>query len=179
MSVLGGTRTLGSRLRAGVLDPKMRYDRFMKAIMVASFATLLLTNCNAAKAEGPQILSQLSSKQDNLLISQIQSRNPGTLCSLTPADGHARLMSYGSEAVVDINAVPILLSYHPDMDGRGAKFTAKAIEISGKFRREPVTDLARTVSQHVSVQIETRSRSEHLEASWTCQAALITVQSAH
>ena len=148
-------------------------------MVAASGIGLLLTSCNAAKAQGPELLSPLSSKEDNLLIGKIESRNPGTLCSLSPSDGQARLMSYGREAVVDVNAVPTLLSYHPDRVGNGAEFTGKGVKISGQLKRENATDLAHTVSRNVTVDVQARGRSEHYPASWTCQATLVTVRLAH
>lgn len=144
--------------------------------MVALCAALFFAGCNSAKAQAPQLLSPLGGKQDNLLIGELESRHPGTLCSLVSADGQARLMSYGNEAVVDLAGVPTLLSYHPDDDGHGAEFIGKAVRISGKLLREPVTDPSRTDSHDVSVEVETRGRAEHLQATWTCQAALITVR---
>jgi hypothetical protein len=151
----------------------------MKAMIVGLSATLLLESCNAARAQTRPILSQLGGEQDNLLISEIEARNPGTLCSFTPADGHARLMSYGNEAVVDVGSVPILLSYHPNGPGHDDLFTSKAVKISGKLKRETLPDPYRTVSHHVIVKVESHGRAEPIEGSWTCQAGLLTVRTAH
>ena len=151
----------------------------MKTAMTIFCSALILASCNAARAQGHQILSPLSSKADNSLISEIQSRNPGTLCSLAPADGHARLMSYGNEAVVDIDSVPTLLAYRPGAAGRPAEFVGKAVDVSGMIKREPVNDLSHTVSHDVTVQVKSNGRHQPLQATWTCQAALITVRTAH
>jgi len=147
--------------------------------MITGWAAILLSSGAAAKAETPQMLSALGGNADNRLISQIQASNPGTLCSLVPADGHARLMSYGNEAVVDLGGVPTLLSYHPDSDRHGAQFTGKAIKISGNLVRERVTGLYATVSHEVTVQVRAKGHTRNFEAQWTCQSGLPTVSVAH
>jgi hypothetical protein len=151
----------------------------MNAFIVIGCAALSLAGCTASKAAGPQLLSELSSKEDNQLISQVQSRNPGSLCSLATKDGFARLMSYGREAVVDIDGAPTLLSYRADGNKGDAAFTGRAIRISGKLTRENVTDPFHTASRDVSVQVIAGGRIQHLEAQWICQAALISVDAAH
>ncbi len=80
--------------------------------MIVWSAALLLASCSSAKAEDSLTLLPLESNEDNGLISQVQSRNPGSLCGLI-INGSARLMSFGQQAVVDIDGKPAVLSYHP------------------------------------------------------------------
>jgi hypothetical protein len=150
----------------------------MKMLPATACAAVLLIGCNAAKAESPQLLA-LDRDADNRLISQIEYRNPGTLCSLVPADGQARLMSYGNEAVADLGGVPVLLTYHPDKAGDRAEFNGKGIRIAGKLIRESVTRPYATVSHDVSVEVEAEGHTENFKAAWTCQAKLLTVRVIH
>jgi hypothetical protein len=149
----------------------------MKLMALLACAVLAVAGCNAARAESPQMLRPVGGDADNALVAQIRSRNPGTLCAIV-SGGSARLMSYGNEAVVDINGVPTLLSYHPDNRG-GAEFTGKGIEISGKLARQRVTKPFATVSSDETVRVRTRGRTEPMRVSWTCQATLPTVRIRH
>ena len=146
-------------------------------MLAISCAALGLIGCNYARDQGSQILSELSGQRDNQLIDKIQSRNPGSLCALTTADGHARLMSYGNEAVVDVSGTPILLTYHLDRHGDGSEFTGSAIEISGKFTRERAIAIAplKVVSRDVTVQVKVGDRTDHFDARWTCQPREIKI----
>lgn len=117
----------------------------MKALMLAYSAAIFLTSCNAAKAQGSPILSQLNSKEDDALISDIQARNPGSLCTLGMDDGFARLMSFGKQAVVDVAGKPVVLSYHPSDRGNETNFTGAGIRISGDLARQVVTDIGKTI----------------------------------
>jgi hypothetical protein len=157
----------------------LRYGQIMKAILVACCAAILLTGCNAAKAQGASILSQLSGKQDNVLIAKIQARNSGSLCSLVTSDGAARLMSFGEKAVVDIDGRPTVLAYHPLAAGHEASFTGAGVRVSGDLARQAVMDLGKTISHDVTVEVQASGRAEHLQAHWTCQKSLLTVQTAH
>jgi hypothetical protein len=151
----------------------------MKAMTIVSWAALALTSCNAAKAAGPSILSPLGGDQDNALISEIQSRNPGSLCSLVTSDGLARLMSFGQQAVVDFDGKPSVLSYHRGPDRNHASFDGAGIRVSGALTRQDVKNIGKTASHHVSVDVEASGRSEHLSAEWTCQKALLSVAAGH
>ena len=151
----------------------------MKAITVVSGAALFLAGCNAARAEGPQLLSQLGGKQDNAVMAEIQARNAGSLCSLVTSDGHARLMSFGRQAVVDIGGKPRVLSYHPGPRDNQARFTGAGVRVSGDLTRQRVTGLGKTVSHPVDVRIDASGRVGHLHADWTCQQGLMTVQTVH
>jgi hypothetical protein len=151
----------------------------MKAVTIASWAALALTSCNTAKAAGPSILSPLGGKQDNALISEVRARNPGSLCSLVTTDGLARLMSFGQQAVVDVDGKPSVLSYHRGGGGNQASFDGAGVRVSGALTRQDVADLGKTASHDVSVYVEASGRSEHLSAEWTCQKALLSVTAGH
>jgi hypothetical protein len=88
-------------------------------------------------------------------------------------------MSYGNEAVVDVDSVPTLLSYRPDAADEGAAFVGNGITVRGKLQRENVTDLANTVSHDVNVQVQSGRLVERFPATWTCQAELMTVRAKH
>jgi hypothetical protein len=149
------------------------------SLAVASCLAVLVTGCNAAKAQGTSMLSQLSSKEDDALVSEIQARNPGSLCSLVTDDGSARLMSFGQRAVVDIGGRPAVLTYHAPAGGHEASFTGAGIRVSGDLLRQDVTELGKTISHGVTVKIQASGRAEHLQANWTCQRSLLTVRTAH
>lgn len=146
--------------------------------MLVATAAALLTNCSGARAQTGGILASLGGDADNRLIAAIQARNPGTLCAIVSA-GHARLMSYGNEAAIDLHGVPTTLTYHPHAHGGWAEFTGKNVSISGNLIRESVTRPFATVSHHVSVQVKAAGRAETLQADWTCQATLPTVRVIH
>jgi len=137
---------------------------------------LLIAGCNAADAKPAHILSPLQSTADNRLIAKLKTDNPGSLCALASSDGHALLMSFGERAVVDVGGTPSLLSYHPAADGEGASFTGRSIRVSGPLARRTVTDIGKTISHDVTVDIVAGRHSEHLAATWTCQADLLTVR---
>jgi hypothetical protein len=151
----------------------------MKARMVGCCAAVLLTSCNAAKAQSASILSQLSGKADNALIAEIQTQNPGSLCSLVTSDGAARLMSFGEKAVVDIDGRPTVLAYHRPVGGHEASFTGAGVQVSGDLARQAVTNVGKTISHDLTVEIQATGRAEHVQAHWTCQKSLVTVQTAH
>jgi hypothetical protein len=151
----------------------------MKALIAVSWAALTLAGCNAAKAEGPQLLSQLGGKQDNAVMAEIQARNTGSLCSLVTSDGLARLMSFGRQAVVDIEGKPAVLSYRRGPGNNQASFTGAGVRVSGDLTRQRVTELGKTVSHPADVEIEASGRVEHLHADWTCQQRLMTAQTVH
>jgi hypothetical protein len=148
-------------------------------LAVASCVAVLVVGCNAAKAQGSSILSELESTQDNALIGEIQARNPGSLCALVASDGHPLLMSFGRRAVVDINARPTVLTYQPSIGGHEASFTGRAVRVSGDLARQEVTDLSKTISHDVTVEVHAGGRTERLKAAWTCQKSLMTVRVAH
>ena len=146
----------------------------MKRMALLLCAASAVISCNVARAESPQMLRPVGGDADNALVAQIRSRNPGTLCAIV-SGGYARLMSYGNEAVVDVDGVPTLLTYHPDNRG-GAEFAGEGIEISGKLARQRVTDPVATLSNDVTVRVRARGRTVRFTASWTCQATLMTVR---
>ena len=150
----------------------MRLDLTIACCMV-----VLLTGCTVAKAQGSSILSDIGGKKDNALVAKVQGENPGSLCSLATKDGHARLMSFGPRAVVDINGTPAVLDYHPPVSGQ-ASFTGAGVRISGDLPRDDVTELGKTISHGVTVEVRASGRVEHLDADWTCQKSLIVVRKA-
>lgn len=150
----------------------------MRATGIGLGAALSLISCHAATAQDRHILSPLQGEADNSLVGELQSRDPGTLCSIA-FEGHAVLMSYGNEAVVDVDSVPTLLSYRPDAGDEGAAFVGNGITVRGKLQRENVTDLANTVSHDVNVQVQSGRLVERFPATWTCQAELMTVRAKH
>ena len=147
--------------------------------MAACCAAFLLASCSSAKAKDSQLLSPLAGKADNGLIDQVQSRNPGGLCSLVTKDGLARLMSFGRQGVVDVHGSPAILTYQPASHGNGGSFTGRGVRISGDLARQGVTQPGQTISRDVSVHVSIGDRTELLEASWTCQSALVTVRTRH
>ena len=149
------------------------------SLTAASCVALLVTGCNAAKAQGSSILLELQSKQDNALIAQIQARNPGGLCSLVASDGHALLMSFGQSAVVDIGGTPTVLAYHPPAGRKEAGFTRGAVRVSGDLARHEVTDFGKVISHDVTVAVHAAGRAERFQAKWNCQGPLMTVRVAH
>ena len=146
----------------------------MRMRTFACSAALVLTSCQAAKAESSTILARLDSKQDNELIREIEARNPGTLCAIVGGDGHALLMSFGQQAVVDVDGKPNLLSYHPSR-GNQASFTAPGIRVSGELERQDVTDFGKVISRDVAVKVRASGRAENIQAQWNCQMGLPTV----
>jgi hypothetical protein len=150
----------------------------MKAMMLACSAAVVATGCNAADAQRAVILSQLDGNADNAAIGEIQARNPGSLCSIVTKDGAARLMSFGQQAVVDVDGRPIVLSYHPSR-GEEASFTGGGIRVSGNLARQDVTDFGKVGSRDVTVKVQSNGRAENIQAKWTCQKALLTVRTSH
>ena len=155
-----------------------RGSYLMKAMMLACSAAVVLTSCNAAKAQGSAILSQLDGNEDNAVIGELQARNPGSLCSIVTRDGAARLMSFGQQAVVDADGRPVVLSYHPS-GGNEASFTGAGIRVSGDLARRDVTDFGKVESRDVNVKVQANGRAENIQAKWTCQKALLTVRTSH
>jgi hypothetical protein len=147
----------------------------MKAVMIACSAAVVLTSCNVAKAKDAAILSQLNGKEDNAVIGALQARNPGSLCSIVSGDGAALLMSLGQQAVVHIDGRPVVLSYHPS-GGTQATFSRAGIRVSGNLVRQDVTNVGKTSSHDVTVKVQANGRTENIQAKWTCQKALLTVQ---
>ena len=147
----------------------------MRTLACAAF---LIAGCNAANAKPAHILSPLQGAADNQLIAELKTDNPGSLCALV-SDGHALLMSFGERAVVDVGGTPSLLSYHPAADGERATFSGTSIRISGPLARRTVTDIGKTISHDATVDIVAGRHSEHLAATWTCQAGLPTVRVIH
>ena len=147
----------------------------MKMITVACSAAVVLTSCHAATARGATILSNLDRKEDNELISDIEAQNPGSLCSVVGSDGHALLMSFGQQAVVDVDGKPLVLSYRPSR-GHQASFTGAGIRVSGDLERQDVTDFGKTLSRDVTVKVQANGRAERVPAQWTCQKSLMTVK---
>ena len=148
----------------------------MKAMAIASCLALALTSCNAVTAANASILWPLGGKRDNALISEVQARNPGSLCSLVTSDGLARLMSFDQHAVVDVDGKPSVLSYHRGRCGNLASFESAGIRVSGDLGRQSVPDAGKTISHTANVTIEAGGHVEHLQADWTCQKALMTVR---
>ena len=131
-------------------------------------------SCHAAKARGATILSNLDSRQDNELIREIEARNPGSLCSIVSSDGHALLMSFGQQAVADVDGKPTVLSYHPSRENQ-ASFTGPGVSVSGDLERQDVTDIGKTMTRDVTAKVEVNGRAESIPANWTCQKSLMTV----
>jgi len=146
----------------------------MKEMMLACSAAIVLSSSNVANARNTTILSKLDSKEDNDLIREIEARNPGSLCSIASSDGHALLMSFGQQAVVDVDGRPIVLSYHP-LRGHQASFTGAGIRVSGDLERQDVMDIGKTISRAITVRVQTNGRAENVPAQWTCQKSLMTV----
>jgi len=146
----------------------------MRMTTLACSAAVILTSCHAANARSAPLLSDLDSKQDNELIGEIQARNPGSLCSVVSSDGHALLMSFGKQAVVDVDGKSAVLTYDP-LRGNEASFAGPGIRISGDLERHEVTDLGKTVSSDVAVRVQANGRGETVPARWTCQKSLMTV----
>ena len=149
------------------------------SLTAASCVALLVTGCNAAKAQGSSILLELQSKQDNALIAETQARNPGSLCALVASDRHPLLMSFGQSAVVDIGGTPTVLAYHPPAGRKEASFTRGAVRVSGALVRHEVTDFGKVTSQDVTVEVHAAGRAERFQAKWNCQGPLMTVRVAH
>jgi hypothetical protein len=147
----------------------------MKAMMLGCSAAVVLTSCNPAKAQGASILSKLGGNEDNAVIGEIQAHNPGSLCTIVTSDGAARLMSFGQKAVVDVDGRPLVLSYHRSR-GNEASFTGAGVLVSGNLARQDVTDLGRTSSHDVTVNVQANGRAENVQAKWTCQKELLTVR---
>lgn len=151
----------------------------MKAMMLACFTAVVLMSCNAANAQPASILSQLKTSDDNAVRDEIQARNPGSLCSLVTDDGAVRLMSWGQQAVVDVDGRPVVLTYHPS-GGNQASFTAAGTRVSGDLARQDVTDVGKANSRDVTVRVRAGGRAERLQATWTCQShQLMKVQIVH
>lgn len=105
-----------------------RSRRCMKTNMLACSAAIVATGCTSADAHAAAILSQLVGNEGDAVIGNIQARNPGSLCSIVTTDGAPRLMSFGQQAVVNVNGRPVVLPYHPS-GGNEASFTGAGIRI--------------------------------------------------
>lgn len=145
----------------------------MKMMTLACSAAVALASCSAAKAASTTILSRLDSKEDNQLIRDVEARNGESLCVVS-SDGHALLMSFGQQAVVDVDGKPVVLSYHPSR-GKQASFTGAGIRVSGDLGRQVVTDFGKVISHDVTVKVQASGRAENIQAQWSCQMGLPTV----
>jgi hypothetical protein len=163
-----------ARERGSQLAPARAAIHPLVALGGGLAAAACLTGC--APSSGSHLLSPLSSTQDDQIISQLQSRNPGSLCAVVTKDGQARLMSFGQQAVVDVDGRPTALSYHPGQSGKEASFTGAAISVSGDLVPQLVTEFGKTISTKVRVHVVAGARTEDLDAKWVCQAALIRVR---